>query len=233
GPREPAEPAVPPESGPLELRGVRFAWSPAGPRILDGADLYLPAGTSATLEGPSGSGKSSVAGLLAGLARPDAGEVRLGGVPLAWLRPADLHARVGVLTQRTELFADSVAGNLRIARPEADEAALWRALSIAALADEVRALPLGLETWVGEGGVRLSGGQARRLALARVVLYDPAWVVLDEPTAGLDADTADALAAGLGPWLAGRTALLLTHEPERLPAVDARYRLEAGRIRSA
>lgn len=229
-PREPAEPATPPESGPLELRGVRFAWSRTAPTILDGVDLHLPAGTSATLEGPSGSGKSSVAHLFAGLARPDSGQVRLGGVPLAWLRAGDLHARLGLLTQRTELFADSVAGNLRIARPEADEAALWRALAIAALADEVRELPLGLDTWVGEGGVRLSGGQARRLALARVVLYDPAWVILDEPTAGLDADTAATLAAGLGPWLAGRTALILTHEPERVPAVDARYRLTHGRI---
>jgi ATP-binding cassette subfamily C protein CydC len=126
-----------------------------------------------------------------------------------------------------------VAGNLRIARPEADEAALWQALAIAALADEVRELPLGLDTWVGEGGVRLSGGQARRLALARVVLYDPAWVILDEPTAGLDADTAATLAAGLGPWLAGRTALILTHEPEQVPAVDARYRLTHGRIEPA
>ncbi|MGM0412200.1 MAG: thiol reductant ABC exporter subunit CydC [Pseudomonadota bacterium] len=232
-PREPAEPATPAEHGPLELRGVRFGWSPAAQTVLDGADLHLPAGTSATLEGPSGSGKSSVAALIAGLARPDSGRILLGGLPLAWLRSSDLHARLGVLTQRTELFADTVAGNLRIARPEADEAALWQALTIAALADEVRALPLGVDTWVGEGGVRLSGGQARRLALARVVLYDPAWVVLDEPTAGLDADTAAALAAGLGPWLAGRTALVITHEPERAPAVDARYRLAGGRIEAA
>lgn len=231
-PREPAEPATPAEHGPLELRGVCFAWSAAGPSVLDRADLHLPAGTSATLEGPSGSGKSSVAHLFAGLARPDSGQVLLGGVPLAWLRAGDLHARLGLLTQRTELFADSVAGNLRVARPEADEAALWRVLAIAALADDVRELPLGLDTWVGEGGVRLSGGQARRLALARVVLYDPAWVILDEPTAGLDADTAATLAAGLGPWLARRTALILTHEPEQVPAVDARYRLAAGAIQA-
>lgn len=214
----------------LALEGVTVRWLPHAPPLLEDLDWRLPAGETALLGGPSGVGKSTVAALFARLVVPDAGTVRLGGVPVAELAASTLYRELAVLTQRSELFADTIAGNLRIARPDATIGELWRALAIADLAETVAELPDELETWVGEGGARLSGGQARRLALARVVLRDAPVVILDEPTTGLEAEGCRRLAERLGPWLAERTALVVTHEPARLPLPGTRYTLHDGWI---
>jgi ATP-binding cassette subfamily C protein CydC len=161
--------------------------------------------------GASGSGKSSLAALLLKLAAPRAGRLTLGGVDIASLPAEAVRRRVACLTQDARLFDDSIAANLRVAAPGAPDAALWRALDRAGIGELVRALPDGLNTGCGEGGARFSGGQARRLALARVLLSAAPVLVLDEPTAGLDAAAERAFLETLEEATAGRTVVLLAH----------------------
>ncbi|WP_280551608.1 thiol reductant ABC exporter subunit CydC [Halomonas sp. 25-S5] len=195
--------------------------------------LGLTPGERLALCGASGAGKSSVAGLLTRQLRPEAGEVRLGGVALeAWPESA-LTSRVALLTQQTDLFDDTLAANLRLGDLEAGESRLWQVLAMVELADWAGALPRGLDTRVGEGGRRLSGGQARRLALARLLLREPDLVVLDEPFAGLDVETAARLAARLDAWLAGRTVIYLVHQLGDAidpPGIDRCLTLRGGRL---
>jgi ATP-binding cassette subfamily C protein CydC len=156
--------------------------------------------------------------------------VLIGDVTVPEIAPATLRERVAYLTQATELFHDTVAGNLRIAAPHASDEQLMTALRVAALAPLIESLPDGLQTWLGESGRTLSGGEARRLALARVVLRDAPIVLLDEPFAGLDAATAAVVARNLEVWLRGRTALILAHDADTLPAVDRVLRIAGARV---
>ncbi|WP_026320936.1 thiol reductant ABC exporter subunit CydC [Arhodomonas aquaeolei] len=227
----PERSTAPPADTGLELAGVSLRYASWMPPVLDGAAMTVASGERVAVTGASGSGKSSVADLCARLIDPTAGEVRLGGVALLSLDRPALRRRLAYLTQRTELFDDTVAANLRIAAPGAGEGALWHALEVADLAAFVEALPDGLATWVGEHGQRLSGGQARRLALARVVLRDAPVVVLDEPFTGLDRETAATVATRLDRWLVGRTAVLLAHDVEALPPVDRVLAVEDGHLR--
>ncbi|MDZ7809473.1 MAG: ATP-binding cassette domain-containing protein [Arhodomonas sp.] len=214
----------------LSLEDIALRHAPWMPAVLEDVDLRVPAGSRVAVVGPSGSGKSSIADLCARLIDPTSGTVRLGGTDLRQLEPSLLHGRLAYLTQRGELFDDTIAGNLRIAQPGAGEPALWRALEVAGLASFVADLPAGLDTWVGESGRRLSGGQGRRLALARVVLRDAPVVLLDEPFTGLDGATAAEVAERLDQWLAGRTALLLAHSVAALPSVEYIHELRDGRL---
>lgn len=195
--------------------------------------LDLRPGERLALCGASGAGKSSVAGVLTRQIRPETGEVRLAGVALeAWPAVA-LTSRVALLTQQTDLFDDTLAANLRLGDPEAGEARLWQVLAMVELAHWAGALPRGLDTRVGEGGRRLSGGQARRVALARLLLREPDLVVLDEPFAGLDAGTTARLATRLDAWLAGRTVIYLVHqlgEAVDPPGIDRCLTLRDGRL---
>ncbi|MBR0676990.1 ATP-binding cassette domain-containing protein, partial [Roseomonas alkaliterrae] len=208
---EPAEPAAPPTGHALRLDGVTFAWAPDRPPVFEGLDLEVPAGARVALLGPSGAGKSTLAALLLKFAAPQAGTITLGGVDLARIPSAELRRRVAWLTQDARLFDDSIAANLRLAAPEATEADLWRALDRARIGDLVRALPEGLETPCGEAGSRFSGGQARRLALARTLLSPAPVLILDEPAAGLDADTERAFLETLDEATQGRTVILILH----------------------
>lgn len=217
-----------PVASDLAVERVTFRHAPAADPVLDGASFRLDAGETLAVIGASGSGKSTLADLCAGLLVPERGHVRLGGAAVAGMAPGARCRHLAYLTQRTELFDDSVGANLRLACPHADDAALWAALGVAGLEAFVGALPEGLETPVGESGVRLSGGQTRRLALARVVLADTPVVLLDEPLSGLDRATAADVARRLQAWLAGRTAVLLAHAPEALPRADRVLRAGQG-----
>ncbi|MEX1081392.1 MAG: thiol reductant ABC exporter subunit CydC [Halofilum sp. (in: g-proteobacteria)] len=231
--REPAQPARTPRRDDMALQQVSLRHAPGGEPVLQHAALTIGEYETVAVVGPSGSGKSTVADLCARILDPDSGCVRLGGVDLRRLRFAQLHGRVSYLTQHTELFADTIAGNLRIARPEADDAALRHALSAACLEDVVAGLPDGLDTWVGESGVQLSAGQARRLALARVILRDAPVVILDEPLAHLDEDTATEVRRRLDSWLRHRTALLLGPRAGALPTAHRILRIADGRFARA
>jgi len=207
------------------------------------ADALVPALAEVNLEvrpgerlalcGASGAGKSSVAGLLTRQLRPAAGGVRLGGVAVEAWPEAALTSRLALLTQQSDLFDDSLAANLRLGDPKASEAQLWRVLAMVALDEWAEALPRGLETRVGEGGRQLSGGQARRVALARLLLREPDLVILDEPFAGLDIETAKRLATRLDAWLAGRTVIYLVHQLGDAvdpPGIDRHLTLQDGRL---
>lgn len=204
----------------LELERVSFRYRADLPPVLEDFSLVVEAGERLALVGPSGAGKTTLAMLLMRQLDPDQGVVSLQGVDLRQLDQDLLRRHIGLLAQRPVLFRDTLAANLRLAAPDASDEDLEQAIATAGLSEFVAGLEDGLDTWVNEAASNISGGEARRLALARLVLTDCPIVILDEPTTGLDADTARALAATLADWLAGRTAIMITHDPELLPAHD-------------
>lgn len=187
---------------------------------LSGLHLQLAGGERLALVGPSGCGKSTLAALAARLIDPDAGAVCVAGVPLPALELDAWRGQVAYLTQETELLHGSIADNLLLGRPDASDAQLWWALDMVDLADTVEGTANGLNTWVGETGKQLSGGEGRRLALARVLLRDAPLVILDEPFSGLDLATRERIKPRINAWLMGRTALLLGHSADALPTAD-------------
>ncbi len=209
----------------LVIEDVYFRYRPELPWVLNGFNLTVAAGERIALIGPSGCGKTTLAQLILRQIDPDQGRALLGGQDLRRLDPVSLRRHIGLLSQRPMLFHDTVASNLRLARPEASDAELGRALAIAGLADFMDGLDDGLDTWISEAGGNVSGGEARRLALARLILTDCPVVILDEPTTGLDRDTALGLATTLDQWLGSRTAIMITHDPDTLPRHDRRIRM--------
>lgn len=211
---------TPPATGyVLQLRDVSAHPGGAdapGAAILNNIYLALAAHERVALIGASGAGKSTLMAVIAGELAARAGSVQV--------------AAHSLLTQRNELFQDSLRDNLRLAAPDADDAQLWQALQSAGLADDVATMPNGLDTRLGEGGLGLSGGQLRRLALARLLLRDvPLWL-LDEPTEGLDQATAHDVLQGLDTQAAGRAFLLATHVRREAELADRLVCLAHGRI---
>lgn len=197
--------------------------------VFSDLNLVIGAGRKVGIIGPSGIGKSTLAQLAVRAFDPQAGRIEFASQDISRLAPDSLRARIGYLTQRSELFHDTLAANLRMGNPDASDAELWAVLARVELEAWARSLPDGLETWVGEQGRQLSGGQARRIALARVMLRNSPLVILDEPLSGLDAETAASIKSTLDTWLAGRTALLLGHDRQALPACDECWRLMPAR----
>lgn len=230
---DPATPLPVPAAFTLRFEGVHFRWRDDLPEVCRGLTLELPQGARVALLGPSGAGKSTLAALALKVAAPQAGRILLGGVDIADLAAAEVRARIGWLSQATHLFDDTIRANLLLARPDADEAALWAALDAAQIGDLVRALPDGLDTWVGEGGAKFSGGQGRRLALARALLSEAPVLILDEPCAGLDADTERAFLATLNEVAAGRSVMLITHRLLGVEKLDRIFRLSGGKALAA
>ncbi len=212
---EAACPALPPQSLAARLSGVTARHEGAAAPALRDLSCDIPLGARVAILGASGAGKSTLLALLAGEMAPQAGEVAA--------LPATL------LTQRTELFQDSLRDNLRLAAPDADDARLNAALAAAGLADHVAQLPQGLDAPLGESGLGLSGGQGRRLALARLLLRPTALWLLDEPTDGLDPDTARDVLARLATQAEGRTLVIATHIRREAELADCLIILDHGR----
>lgn len=214
--------------GTLDLQEVVFAWPGSTRRVLDGASLRIASGERVLVAGDSGEGKSSLLALVLGLQMPQTGQVLFAGDDLRSLDQAHWHARIAWLPQDAPVFSGSVRENLRLGDPEADDARLWQSLAQVKL--DVRFRETGLDTWVGENGATLSAGQARRLALARALLRDAPLLLLDEPTEGLDQDTADALMRDLAEAAQGRSVLIISHAALPDGVVDTRYRLRDGKL---
>jgi ATP-binding cassette, subfamily C, bacterial CydC len=230
---DPVRPAPLPQDATLRFEGVHFRWQADHPPVFQGLTLEVPPGARVAVLGPSGSGKSTLAALALKLAAPQAGRVLLGETDVALLAVDDVRRRIGWLAQATHLFDDTIRRNLRLARPEADEAALWAALEAARIAEMVRALPAGLDAWVGEGGARFSGGEGRRLALARALLSPVPVLILDEPCAGLDAETERAFLGTLNEAAEGRSVILIAHRLTGVERLDRIWRLSGGRAVAA
>jgi len=220
-----------PRDAALVARGVGFRWDPAGAPVLKALDLCVEPGRRVAIQGASGGGKSTLARLLAGVLAPSAGEVLLDATPLAGIAPSVLRGHIGLLTQQVTLFNDTLAANLRLAAPNADRERLLEVLEMLELGRLAADLPGGLDGWLGEHGRAVSGGEARRIALARMILADFPLLILDEPSAGLDAATAARVAARLDGWLRDRSVVFFTHDIASLPPVDRRFELRDGRLR--
>lgn len=228
---DPAAPhALPGPPYDLHLRAVTARWSPEGPPVLDGLDLDLPAAIRVAVVGDSGAGKSTLAAVLLRFLDPDTGSVTLSGVELRDLATDDVRRVVGLVADDAHVFGSSLRENLRLAQPDATDAALVAVLARVRLEEWFAGLPDGLDTWLGDGGALVSGGERRRIALARALLADQPVLVLDEPTEGLDPQTAYALVADLLDAASGRIVVLVTHRPEGLDLVDAVLELRGGRL---
>ncbi|UVS78952.1 putative ABC transporter ATP-binding protein [Actinokineospora sp. UTMC 2448] len=201
-----------------------------GEEVLHEVSFRVEPGQVVALVGSSGAGKSTIASLAPRLYDVDSGAVRLSGVDVRDLRADSLRGAVGMVTQDGHLFHDTIAANLRFARPDASDADLWDALRRARLADLIASLPDGLETVVGERGYRLSGGERQRLTIARLLLARPRVVILDEATAHLDTTSEAAVQAALTEALQGRTALVIAHRLSTIRAADQILVIEAGRV---
>lgn len=215
----------------LRIEGLRMRYADDAPWALDGVDLLVPQGGSLGVFGPSGSGKSSLLNVLLRFWNYQDGSVAIGGVSLRDIGGDTMRSLCAVVSQQTHLFNTSVRDNLLLARPDADDARLHAALRDAALLEEILAMPNGLDTRVGETGTRLSGGQARRLALARAFLKDAPLVLLDEPTEGLDASSEHLVLQALATLMRDRTTILITHHPQALKLVDKAVKMDRGRCR--
>jgi len=204
----------------LEVCDLRFRYADHLPELFGGLSLTLAPGDRMLIRGASGRGKSTLGRVLAGLIDPDRGRVLLGGRSPEHLSEAALRRALGWMPQDITLFHDSVAANLRLSAPDADDARLIEVLHGLELGAWLESLPDGLDSRLGESGGTVSGGQARRLALARMVLADFPVLILDEPMAGLDAATRQRIGVWLDVWFRERTVVVLSHDPDPLPGID-------------
>ncbi|WP_235735155.1 ABC transporter ATP-binding protein [Nocardioides alcanivorans] len=199
-------------------------------QVLEEITFTAQPGQMIALVGPSGAGKSTITNLVARLYDVTQGSVRVGDVDVRDLALDELEDAVGYVTQDAHMFHDTIAANLRYARPDATEAELWQALQSARVAELVRSLPGGLDTVVGDRGHRLSGGERQRMAIARLLLKAPAVVVLDEATAHLDSESEVAVQQALDAALAGRTSLVIAHRLSTVRHAHVILVVDEGRV---
>lgn len=227
--RFPATGPNPAARGQLEMEEVEFR-HPGRDGGIAIASLRVSPGERIVLEGPSGCGKSTLAALIARSLDPDAGRIVLDGIDLRHYDEITLRQRISLLPQRPHLFAASLRDNLRLGDPLAEDARLRDVLAAVALGDWLDRLPHGLDTLLGEYGHGLSGGEARRVALATVLLRNAQVVLLDEAFEGLDAETAEAVARGVDAWLSEATLFVITHRPLRFSSTVRRLHMREGRL---
>ncbi len=231
--REPAAPAMPPRpaSGEIRFEGVQFAY-PAAPErpVLGPLDLVIRPGERLAIVGPSGAGKTSLFQLLLRFYDPDAGRILIDGVPIHLLALSALRGLTATVPQDAAIFAETIAGNIRAARPAATAAEVRAAAEKAAVTAFADKLEAGLDTMIGERGVTLSGGERQRIAIARAVLRDAPILLLDEATSALDAENERAVQEALDVAMKGRTALVIAHRLATIRDADRILVLDAGRI---
>ena len=214
----------------IELSNIEFTYPSRETPALDNISFTIPHGKMTALVGASGAGKSTLASLILRFIAPQSGQIWVGETPLEQIQPEVWRRQVAWVPQNPYLFQDSLAANLRLARPDAPEADLLTACRRAGLEEFIVSLPEGLQTPIGERGARLSGGQAQRLALARAFLKDAPLLLLDEPTSSLDPGLEASLEASVRELMRGRTTLVIAHRLSTVYQSDQIVVLEAGRV---
>ncbi len=214
----------------LRLSDVRLRYPGHAGWALDGLNLAMEPGEHISILGRSGAGKTSLVYLLLRFADYQQGSAMIGGIELRDIRGDDLRSLFTVVSERTQIFAGSIRSNLLIAKPDANEAELWQALQMAQLSVFVRQQPDGLDTLLGEAGAKISGGEARRISLARAALRQTPFLILDEPTEGLDPVTASNFGTALAGLASSRTVITITHRLDNIDDADRVAVLQAGRI---
>jgi len=212
----------------IEINHLDFAYD-EDKKVLNGLNLSLPAGKRVALVGASGGGKSTLIQLLLGIYQKDSGDILINGHPVEDVSYEALRERMAVVLQQPVLFNDTLRHNLSLGAEYNDEQ-LWQALEIAQLSDVTQRLSDGLDTQIGRQGIRLSGGQRQRLAIARMILTNPDFVILDEATSALDTATEAALHTALNHFLADRTTLIVAHRLSAVKQADLIYVLEDGQV---
>jgi ATP-binding cassette subfamily C protein CydC len=227
---DPAEPLPPPEDSNLEFDRVSFSYNAGELPVLEDITFALEPGKRIAVVGPSGAGKSTLVNLLLRFWDPVSGQIRLGGRDVRGYAQEDLRNLIGVVSQDTHVFNDTLRGNLLLAKPEATDADLQRVMARAQLSGLVERLPQGLDSPLGEQGLKLSGGERQRLSIARTLLKDAPLLVLDEPTANLDHMTERELLDATYELMRNRTTLVITHRLVRMENMDEILVLDRGRI---
>jgi ATP-binding cassette subfamily C protein CydCD len=226
----PARPPAPVGGSAIRFEQVGFAYPAARRPALEGVSLDIPAGATVAIVGPSGAGKTTLANLLLRFWDPATGHILIDGVDLRDFELDHLRRRISLVSQDTYLFNDTLRANVALARPEADEAAIHRALDEAALADFVQSLPEGLDTRVGERGVQLSGGQRQRVAIARAFLKNAPTLILDEATSHLDAVSEAQVRHALDALMRDRTTVVIAHRLSTVRHADLLVVVDRGHI---
>jgi ATP-binding cassette subfamily B protein len=226
----PARPPAPIGGSAIQFADVGFAYPGAHRPALDGVSLDIPAGATVAIVGPSGAGKTTLANLLLRFWDPATGHILIDGVDLRDFELDHLRRRISLVSQDTYLFNDTLRANVALARPDADEAAIARALDEAALADFVASLPEGLDTRVGERGVQLSGGQRQRVAIARAFLKNAPTLILDEATSHLDAVSEAQVRSALDALMRDRTTIVIAHRLSTVRHADLLVVLDRGHL---
>ncbi|MCM0150342.1 ABC transporter ATP-binding protein [Photobacterium galatheae] len=212
----------------IEINNLDFSYD-EDKKVLNGLNLSLPAGKRVALVGASGGGKSTLIQLLLGIYQKDSGDILINGHPVEDVSYEALREKMAVVLQQPVLFNDTLRNNLSLGAHYKDEA-LWQALEVAQLTDVTQRLSEGLDTQIGRQGIRLSGGQRQRLAIARMILTNPDFVILDEATSALDTATEAALHTALNDFLYGKTTLIVAHRLSAVKQADIIYVLEDGQV---
>ncbi|KVN24777.1 ABC transporter ATP-binding protein [Burkholderia pyrrocinia] len=226
---EPHRPHAP-RDGSVELQDVGFAYAPDQADVLHGVSLHVPAGTMTALVGASGSGKTTVARLIARFFDVTHGAVMVGGIDVRHMSSAQLSGQISQIFQSAYLFQGSIADNIRIGKPDATDAEVMEAATQAGVAEIIARLPQGLNTPVGEGGARLSGGERQRIAIARALIKDAPILLVDEATAALDPENQAAISDALARLRGKRTLIVIAHQLSTVAMADQIVVLDDGRI---